>query len=102
MLLPPSCCEGEHEDQLEEQLPQSADIGCHVLAYVAESAYLSPFLCWRLLAVSACSALSGVIYHHCELVTRAQHRHHFHVEEHAYSEVEKRGQRDQPSASSSV
>jgi hypothetical protein len=40
--------------------PQSADIGCWVLLYVAESARLSPFLCWRLRAIAACCALSGV------------------------------------------
>jgi hypothetical protein len=40
--------------------PQSADIGCHALLYVAESAYLSLFVCARLPAVAACCALGGV------------------------------------------
>jgi hypothetical protein len=40
--------------------PQSADIGCSALLWVAESAYLSPFLCSRLRAIAACCALGGV------------------------------------------
>src|SRR5215208_5980340 len=40
--------------------PQSADTCFQVLPHVAESAYISLFLCSRLPAVSACSVLSGV------------------------------------------
>jgi len=40
--------------------PQSDNIGCHGLPCVAESAYLSGFLCWWLPTVAACCALSGV------------------------------------------
>jgi hypothetical protein len=41
-------------------VPQSADTCFSVLPYVAESAYLRRFICWRLPAVSARCALGGV------------------------------------------
>jgi hypothetical protein len=54
--------------------PQSADTCFQVLLQVAESSYISRFLCSQLLAVSVYCTLSGVksgvIYHHCEQVTR--------------------------------
>src|SRR5829696_5346028 len=40
--------------------PQSDDIGGQGLLRVAESPYLRRFLCWRLLTVAACCALTGV------------------------------------------
>jgi hypothetical protein len=40
--------------------PQSDDIGCCELQYVAESAYLSRIVCWRLRTVAARCALGGV------------------------------------------
>jgi hypothetical protein len=40
--------------------PQSADSRFQVLLNVAESAYLSLFLCWWFPDVSGCSVLSGV------------------------------------------
>ena len=54
-------CEGDRRaSNPRPSEPQSADTGFWVLPDVEKSAYLKCLHCWRLPAVSGCSALSGV------------------------------------------